>query len=874
MGRFWLELDPDGYQWCREPGVMMDWRAPEHPTQVRAAWGAANPNRLMPSDFMYSLEGSPWLFPKPRQLNADWVKDDRLDKHVLRSETEWTWSPSVAASVREWEPTKKADGTSYPANVWQTVVIPEDPETLFDPGFSAISNASGIPLPEGMAVVGVATHPPAWTHFENKTPFIQYLERPSPDDVLLFGFGQFVVVFHATGIILLKSGPEGYVYLGAWEYSAVGEPKKPTQDLFVVPPAWNTQRKPATSKFRLTERSLLFINFPDGHLGMMFENGQHRIVRHEKVEPGTYPTVGVTGDAWWIAGAEKTTIQMQIQVVGYEHADTGVMNTGPNSIYDFDLGNNYHPTIEPIINAYMLMHREGPTAPDTVLTHTQNLYSLTSSSTGEAAILNLDSETNLEPWASDGTHRKGRWRLEIQPSNDGGGAYLTPWVRNWSLRFPVLLENRLNSPLLLDDHQFSTVNFETSLLEPDGKRLTVTLWDTGLKLLHDAGFDVREGYPIRLLEDTDADDIPDTVRAVAWVLFPDIEEFVAETPSRDPVRFYHLTSKGILERGKSTWAILPTMCDPSDSTHHVEHTFAVRQTVLSMGVDVDNPAQYAMATDTMAGTARSRLPGTWGNKPYTLQLDSNNVYAPKFGEEKLAYAEKIARQWAGWKLYENSAGQVRYHPDLEFELSLGVGYYVSFQVWNNSADAIANSMPGQRYLAGAMLSLIPVEANSITVTGKQNTGEDGNVAPVPDWLPVVVTDTLAINSPSYENFLGEPRSKEFCLELATDQQSAEILATVALLDLGRRRVDIPVEVPLAPWAMVTDDSVVEVGYVGEFQGLGDRLVVHMEVTLLLSRADAEGGSIFRTRLVGRRLPELGVKVVEGIPVYPGRANPA
>ena len=132
-------------------------------------------------------------------------------------------------------------------------------------------------------------------------------------------------------------------------------------------------------------------------------------------------------------------------------------------------------------------------------------------------------------------------------------------------------------------------------------------------------------------------------------------------------------------------------------------------------------------------------------------------------------------------------------------------------------------------------------------------------------------DSLGWTSPIYENFLGEPRPKTFVFEEADTQQAAEILAAVALLTLGQRGVDWPIEVPLAPWDWVKV-APVGVGYVIAVQGKDDRLITHEQVTLLRSRSNADGGSELRTRLTTTRLPANGSSLLVGTVPYPGRIN--
>lgn len=841
MGRYWVELDADGFSYTSEPGAHFEWGAVKLLESIREQFKKANATAATPADNFYSLPGHPWLMCKPRQTNPYWYKDSRLDNHVLRDGGEWAWSPDV--TVKEWQPTKKAGETGYPKNKWQSVHIPTGAESLTAPAWDAIGLAAGLTLPENMVVVGVASNAPAGADFLHLTPYIQLNSQPGPDDVAVFGFGQYALIFSGERVTLVKTDYESETdvkRLGQWSCSGPAAPSPRGSASLTGQP------------LRQWVNSVLVIETPPAHLGLVFGSGDAVVVEAYQIEAGEIAPVIVNAQSWWVAGNEGTTLQFQVQVTGYEDADSAVFHTGAFSP-DFDLGVSYLPNVEPALDVMSALHYVDAGDVDTTLTtnsyEAESLYSL------EQVIVNLQ-DADGAAWSSDGTNHAGRWRIQLGASTAG---YLSPYIRDIALKFGVLLSPRANNPLLLTDQQFKTFSVDTSLYDPDGKRLTVDLWDTGLQLLTNAGFDTRERYPILIWEDTNGNDVPDTIRAAGWVTTPDIEEHRVNDGARDTRRFYRLSAKGLLSRGNSDWLIVPQMVDPSGGGY-VEHTYAVHEAVLSMGIDTADPLQWGVATDSMAGTARSRLPGTWNNKPYTLQLDPENIYAPKFDEQKLEYAARIATRWAGWLIYETTAGRVMYHPNLSFELTMGLKYYLSVLLYWSEAEAVLASAPRQKYLIGPTQTVRPVEANSIRITSPE--GKEGET---PRFDPVVAHDTLGWTSIGYENFVGEPIPRTFSFEEAGTQQDARTLAAVALLTLGQRGVDWSVEVPLAPWNMVVDDTC-DVGYCVRLQGKGDYIITHQTVELVHSAATSE----LRTRLTCSRISASATVTTGGTKPYPGR----
>lgn len=857
MGRYFLLLDPDGFDRCAEPGAHFEWAAPQHITDIRSGYRKATPNESPTPDYAFAVPSvpgkngvgtHPWILPTPRQSLSTWTQDSRLDAHVLRDGGEWVWATGV--TVRQWEPTKKPGETGFPKNLWQTVHIAEDAESLFDLDWTAIGLAAGVTFEATPVVVGAAGSPPSGGSMANLTPYIQCHMPPGPDDQIIFGFGEYAILFNVNGVTIIKGQGDGtFVRLGIWDYDT------PDDNPF----ARKSPGVMSVPSFFQHVRTCMVLNVPPAHLSLFFGSGVAHTVETYRLEPGQVQAVNVSEGSWWVAGLPKKRLQFQVQVVGYENVDTGVLRV-PNSYPDFDLGVSYRPQLEPSLNAYGIVHEDvGVTLPPATIS--TNSYSVTSSLGEELILTLLTGASPGTPWSSDGVNHAGFWRIEMVAATDRVGGYTAPALRNFALKFGVYLVPRINSPLLMDDSQFAAFSGEVSYYDPDSKRVTVILWDTGAKLLRDAGFDEREGYPLQIWEDTTGNDVPDTLRVTGWVRKTDLEEFLAETDDNGgPVTLYRLQAKGLLSRGESKWGILPQMVDPGGGGY-IEHTYAVREAVLAMGIDVTNPAQWFEATDTWAGTVRSRLPGTWADRPYALQLNKDNGYAPSYDESKLEYALRIASEWAGWVLYERLDGKICYHPDLMFELALGgIDYYRSFRLWRTTAEAAANSESGQVYEAGAKQYLREVRANSIRIQGKEDL----------DFDPVVVNDDLGWTYGPYENFLGEPKPETLTLKMAVSAQAAEVLGQVALLTLGQRGVDWPVSVQMPPWEMVTAD-LAEVGFVVAVQGKGDRLVTHLQVELLLSDPTR---SLLTSRFTTTRLPALAAAALTGFKPYPGRMNPA
>jgi hypothetical protein len=852
MGRIWVELDPEGYSYLEEPGAGFAWSAADWLKRRREVTPAAAGTTGTPGSdrlLAYPRQGS--VTCRPRQLSPLWHRDVRLDEHVV---TDWTWSSSIAGEVRSFEPTRKADGTSYPANRWYTIPrVPAGAVSLFNPPWDRIADAAGFDLPPGMKVLGtVRTLPTGHAPPANVSPFIQIYASSAPESVAACGFGQHLLLFTSGGVTLLKASAPGapeVIRIGHWPYPAV------TAQQWLL----------AAHQFQQFVRSVLVTVLAPGHLGIFLTGGSEpQVVKVVPFEPGECAPRIVEDWGWWVAAPEKGRLTFQLQVTGYELGDTELLVTGEPAP-DFDLGSEYLPTLQPVIDARMAIFRAEGSAPapgETV--RDEHSFTVSIAETAINVSLELRDQAGND-WDSDGTRRSGRWRLLLGPSMGPGpyGSYLSPQVFSWSLTFPAKSTDRLATPLLLDDSHFRSVRAETKYGAGDGKRLEIDLWDSGLKLLTDAGLDSREGYPVHVLEDTTGNGLPDTLRIAGWVRQPDITEHLLEIGGLPQVRFYRLTAGGLLARADRHWQFPPVFVDPYGDGY-VEHTYAVSQSLRMAGFDPGDPGQVFIAIDTQAGTARSRLPGTWKNAPEGGG-QKEAPYSPAFDETILAYMDRIARQWAGWVLYETLAGRVMYHPDLQFELSLGpeVGYYRSAVIHGREADALAAAAPRQKYLAAAGQRVKPVQANVVTIHPPED--EDA-----PQFDPVTVRDSAGWLDPSYENFVGEPVPQHLSFSLAGTQQDARILALVALLDRRRRLVDWAVEVPLATWDWQTtaemDSALVDCGYVVQVSGKGDRLLIHLELELLQSRAMSE----WRARCTTRALPSGSARITGGIAVYPGR----
>lgn len=856
MGRMYAILDPSGYAYCSEPGIDFTFTG----KGILDAFASQQAGKLFPGD-CFSPPGSEYILPKPRQWDTEWYKSASF--HLANLDyTRWTWAAGV--SPREWVQTARPGDNLYPDNKWFSIAqVPAGVVSLDSRNYTNLGIAAGITFPAGMATIGAAGYTPAGDPISGYDyhPFLQFAMAPPPNEVVVFGWQNLALVLTRQVVYLLRNrAGDGVTWeqMGSWHNSAFG------RDVYAV-----GQRLPVTPQFqqpalRLTERLVTALPVGLQELFLFFDRGNYGVVNlAADVTTDRAPAAGY----FWIAAAPGQRVIAQIQCVCYAPAALTFLGgagagAGP---YLFDLGGGfgtYRPTATPQFNVtdYVMYHSPSGTS-DITTTRTSNSFETLSSYSHQRIDVALLDEVG-GGWISDGTHSRGGLSVGLFPGNPGSNfGYLTPQLRTVELKFPTLLQARSSTNLVLDDHKWKGWKFEASYYEPLGKRISLDLWDRGAQDIANAGLDERDGYPIHISEDTNADGVPDTVRAAGWIVEPTLEVFKPEGGSvAQPIQFYRLSGKGVLTQADSQWVFLPKVLNPAGNGF-VEHTFAVAESLLQSGIDVADGTRFFVAPDPWSGTYIAQLPDTPGQQKGTAGTQREDTWGPRWHEKRLAYIKRICDHWSAWVVYERLDGKISYHPDLPIQAFTGARYYRQATIYRSHAEATAAGAGGQCMLENPQRSLVSIEANAILVTGKDE--ENGLV---PHMLDI---DTRSLTDHTYENYEGTLKAKRFTPILAGSQRAMTLACRVPLLKLSRRKRNWTVPVPLAPWQM---SGPMDVGYVFQMLGnrAGDYLCVHMSVEQLSGDGGSGRGNIIHTELTGEKLSAAAVRGL-ALGTYPGAA---
>lgn len=797
MGRTLVSLDPPGYKWAAEPGYHAEWTGPQ---LVRALLKNRKTIGLTSNPFALHPH-SDWLMPRVKQMRPSWEQDAELSTYVI-PKANWTFAGGISAV--EWEPTRLPDGTTFPANKWVTIPKVPDPFTpLIAVNMAALfSAADASTMPTDFGVVAFASQTPAATTLgiEGHGPLLQYKTYPQPSNTLCFGFHNFAVLLHRNAVFFLQSplnDLQSWRLLSKW--NIVGK----SGDKFIHPEAVRSSSGSLISAFSSTPQDDLLGFVPVGPDTFYAYSRQQDPVAIVKYRDGAVPSL--PQNAWWWAAAPGQKLSFQTQILGYESADTALL-TYDEAVELFSLGSFFAPTGAAEINTDGLIH-SFPASFSRF--QDNNTVILSTTDNTEAVRIDLLDLAGLA-WVSDGTNTGGMFRIQILPAANG---YTTPALRSVSLKFPSLLSNRIQSTLNLDDTQFESWSVEGSYEEIGGKRLEIKLNDMGLATLSASGHDVRDGYPCEIWEDTDGNGSYDTLRAAGWI---DEPELTVAKDGASPKNLYSLRARGLAAQADENWLFLPTIVDPSSSG--VTHSYAVAQAFYQSGIDVLDGSRFLSYFDG-APLAAKFLPGSTGAEPNQVAQKIGPAWAPDWGETRIQYAQRIAHEWRGWKLYELLDGAIVYHPDLFLYLRLGGKYFVSATIYRDQASAVAAGRDDQYMMRDPRRVLRTPVANVIRTSGKE---QDGKFAP-----HRIDRDLDSLLNISHPDYLGAPRVLSLAMKMEVDDHAMAQCTRVALLRNSRRGVIWYIQVPLAPWEM--GPGTVALGRVVTLQGKGDYVITHQEV---------------------------------------------
>jgi hypothetical protein len=881
MGRSRIVFDPSGYKRCDEPGAQFAWDAGE-----LAALFRIDPDRGSFGGLQFiDPAGLNWLLPQPRQFSPTWYADVRLGAHVLHKDL-WTWGAGV--QVHEWQPTRVADGTTFPQNKWLTLITPATITALDTMDYGAMGQKAGVSL-AGMKTIGFCGQTPHGHNFTNLdyTPHLQYAVYPEPNATFVFGFYDFAWLFSGNSIYLLRT-PDNSKQ--TWELLDKWAPGAKSFG-FAIPQSTEFQFRSFThsTQFHMQNRAIMAMVVGLNHLVHGFHEGG--------LAAKQIRSLAVSGDeliaeepffksgAWYIGAFPGSQhISLQPQIVGYEEVSTTIVAPGPRRTL-FDTSEDYKPTETLAHKLYILMHA---TEASDVITEvdgdSRNVHR--STTTGEKITWQIEDEAG-NGFLTDGTNHTGTFYLKLTPGASGVGAsggYFASQVSRYELKFPVKLVDRARSQLILDDSKWARWRVSTSVATR-GKRFSVDIPCTAADELYTSGLLFREDLPVHIEEEVQTGEEGGqpvyswVVRAACWV-----DTFTAEMlwirpsdtipptypePGYDPIHGQTMRLWGIRVHGKGVLVqcdsppFFPIEITDPDGDGHVEVRYALKQALLMSGINADDPAKAKLYEDLDAGTSLARFGGTW---PTKFGEKTGNEWSPDPDEPWINYIERIA-EYRGWLCYERLNGQVVFHPDLMYDMARNAGqYYASATIYRSHSEAAAAGAPDQCMLVHSQLTVRPVQANVIRLVGKAAAG--GETPPT-----VIDQDLLSLTDTAYENFVG--RRKVYAPptpKLAVDASSLSQIARTMRYRKGRRGIIWQDAILLAPWEMVRTAGVtepVEVAYVLKLKGRPDDgwWITDMEVECQKSsRTD----SLFRTTFTAEKLPAAAAEGAPGaVEVYPG-----
>jgi hypothetical protein len=848
----WVVFDPPGYRYTEEPGFHYSITGKDFASKLAPTPNAAG---LFAHNFLVHPDLD-WIIPRPRQWSPTWYTDSRLDQHVI---TRDLWAFASGITTREFELTKKSDGTTFPDNKWVQVSRIPDPTTSLDTcNYTTLGTAAGVAMPAGIVTIAVTATTPVGASLTGApghcfTPQFEWSAPPPPDDVLVFGFGDLAFILAGDTVTLCRATTPGSK--AAWE--RLGGPWNGVKPYGGYVNAWDQASAPLTMApyHQLRMRGLKVVQFGFNFI-VVYLNGNEGIpVKLNDQKPATAADPIFRAGSWWVGMAPGQKAFWQAQVIGYEAASTTFAVDAGHPLILFDLGSSYQPTIAPERAVRGLIHTAFPS--DQVAADTAGLVTATSAYTGNQIAFSV-SDGDGDIWDSDGTRHAGGFSLSLLPSTPGelDGAYLAPGVELFELRFPVKFADRDSTPLPLADTEWTRWSCETSYREPRGKRIEIDLKPTGAALFYSGGYQRRGCYPVHIMEDTDADDIADTIRVRGWVTDPEIEVLlVADDAGTDVTRITRVHAEGLLARVDRLPAYLPQLVNPTgDGT--ISHRYAASEAFQQSGFDPTTDTYIAFST-AFAGTSWDLLPGTWAQTSDVIAKRGASDWAQTWDETHLKYIERLANELLGWVVYE-TWDAIYYHPDLAFDLESGGLYFPGGTIYRNHANALAAGVPGQCYRVGVGGRIIEPRGNRVRVLA----------ADYEDRLTPWRLDTypLAITDPSNEHFTGEPITVALMADLTDGEDAAIRSARVFLFQCYRRIFLTDNNIPLAPWVIDGDDDAT-VGRVWGFEAsLPAAILVHAETEQLTSRPGT--ASHFETRLIGEKVSEFAA-AGEAAGGYPG-----
>ncbi len=831
MGRFSVVLDPAGYYRPSEPGF--DWIQNGNQLIQKSKLtpeftvGGLNPT-------LYSPEGSEWMVCRPYQMDPSWPSAGLATNCILRKSL-WTFGSGITAF--EYQPSRQPDGTS--SSGWEWIGIARTPSSLASldgTSYSAIATAAGVTLPSGFATIATCSSNLDGQDITQQDyhPIIWWGAYPPPREPLIFGFGQLAFILYAESVcVLINRSMDRTTWetLGTYRLTGNATPAYGPSEL--TPGAGSVL---ATGAGRVKFNGLMVMPIGFDHIYLLPTGAKPIGIRIRDSGQTPSPSRLFSTGAWWIAAAPSQTVTFHAEIVAYQ---SGTLRAPADPL--INLGQGYAPTVSPTVAASALIY--SMSAGDVSYVYSGTFTTATSASSGQAISYGLNDSAG-NPWVSNGARYSGNPSVTITPGNPGTNrGFLSPMLRMWEIRFPIVLSARARSQEILDGTKVRSWRASASRTSPDGRRIVIELNALGSEAVRISGHDIRDSYPVEIWEDTDDNGSLDTMRVAGWVESVDMAEIASEQASgrSTPVRNLVITAKGLLSRGAAPggeWVMIPQVLNPSGAGF-IEHSYAVAVALAAMGFDTTDTSKVGFQTDPLTGTSIARLPGTWGRSLSAEGVQNDSPWAPSEGEGKLEYAERIATTWRGWRLHEGLNGFIYYRSDYAVDVLVdGSTYTIAATIYRSRAEATAAGVTGQYVLAEDVSRAIETPiANAIRVKGED--------ADAKQTATLIDRDVLSLTTTSYRNFLGELRMLTIYEKMGIDRASRAQIARAMLRRTKIRHVSRTITVPLAPWQI---GSGIIVGSFITIQNRGNYLVNEIELECIKSATGS--GSVLRTKITG------------------------
>lgn len=832
MGRLYVVLDPAGEKDVLEAGYdhrfMMD----------KLAQSGAIPLNDS-GEGTYVPPHSQWLMGRPWNMAPYWYRDENMANH-LYPKSAWTYATGIpAASIIEWE-YRRTPTEIYDWDKWLMVApLPSDFGTQpISVNFDALStaldsdllSATGVPpLPAGMGVVAAHGGMPGFV-----TPHLQWIPQPEPDDLFVFGFGDMCLVMWNRELVLLRSPNNDQQTWEKLDDSSHSIHPLPVgrfrtflsnlninplhKQLFCLPVGWN---------------QLLFIAHQDGQPWYV-------TTRDEPTATMKLSGVGaqIKTGPWWFAGYPGQVLRMQIQDVAYRtltHIPALHAGTLTPQAEMFNLGSDYAPTQAPqiYVDAMVPATGYGVIAVTPITSGVQGI-----GSGGETIEVQLRDETG-SVWTSDGTHFRGAFKITTSPNAlpIGLAENTTPQIREIQLKFAPVLEDGPSTDLILDDTMFRhDWKAEWGLHDYEAKEIRIPLTDNGAIMVQAANLDVRHHYAVQISEDTDDDNVPDTVRIAGWVVRPadTTEVRLRNNSPATPQNQMLIVAKGILRRGEEKWVYRNELTNPANAGKLL-HTDAVREALIQSGFPTADASKVTISTD-FGEDLDPVLPGTPAEQSGNAGMMVASPYAPDYDELKIRYARRIADEWTTWLLYEDGKGHVYYVPDwAETVIDGGAAPSVAAVFYRTRAQAVSAGRSAlQHYEARSEIVGIPLKANRIKCI-PCDTHE----------VQIMNSDRASHDDPTADNYIGRWITEVRQPKMAVNYRSTVKISNALLRRWRRLKRGRTWRCKLLPWQIGAGG--IEVGSLVELDGGEQYQVVHLEVKQL-------GPSLYESRITGEVKP--------------------